>query len=233
MRLLDIAVFHGSSASVRALVDRCGPRRIVRLWTWPELVNNEWTPGRAEFVQLAGRVVPAENVALCFCTCRLREPRIFEAAVIAGLHVSCLNGASDYDIWYRTWACINMLDFAVFFGERTIVDLLRHHGMESAFISNPEWQAFAGMYVVELSEQGMLTLRMPSIRAALDAGINLDRLAMDFEWIIGPYCDQCVQCWKAHHMHCLLKRESGDDIGTTIFLLDAARLLGGGDKERL
>ena len=41
MRLLDIAVLHGDSVSVRALVDRCGPRRIVRLWTWSELVDED------------------------------------------------------------------------------------------------------------------------------------------------------------------------------------------------
>ena len=65
-----------------------------------------------------------------------------------------------------------MLDVAVLSGERKIVYLLRQHGMEPEFLSNPKWQRFAGMHFVELSEQGMLTLRMPSIRAALDAGIR-------------------------------------------------------------
>ena len=72
----------------------------------------------------------------------------------------------------------------------------------------------------------MLTLRMPSIRAALDAGINLDRLAMNLDRTLGLECDPCFQCGKEHHMHCLLKRESGDDLGTSISLLDAALLLG-------
>ena len=65
------------------------------------------------------------------------------------------------------------------------------------------------MHVVELSEQGMLILRM-----------NLDLT-------LGPGCDQCLQCWEEDGMQCLLKRESGDDVGISISLLDAALLLGG------
>ena len=221
MRLLDIAVLHGDSVSVRALVDRCGPCRILRLWTWPELVDKDWKCGPGKFAELAGGVGPAEKVAFCFCTYRLREPRIFEAAVLAGLDLSCLNGASD-----RNTERINMLDVAVLSGERKIVDLLRHHGMELEFLCNPECQNFAGMHFVELSEQGKLILRMPSISAALDAGINLNRIAMNLHLTLGPACDQCLQCWEEDGMQCLLKRESGDDIGITISLLDAALLLG-------
>ena len=72
----------------------------------------------------------------------------------------------------------------------------------------------------------MLTLRMPSISAALDAGINLNRLAMKLDLTLGPDCEKCWQCWTEDDMQCLLKRDSGDDIGTTISLLDAALLLG-------
>ena len=98
--------------------------------------------------------------------------------------------------------------------------------MEPEFLSNPKWQRFAGMHFVELSEQGMLILRMPSITAALDAGINLNRIAMNLHLTLGPACDQCLQCWEEDGMQCLLKRESGDDVGITISLLDAALLLG-------
>ena len=223
VRLLDIAVLHGDSVSVRALVERCGPCRILRLWTWRELVIDlrfqlwRW-PGA--FTELAGGEGPAVDAELRVSGHRLREPRIFEAAVNAGLDFSCLNGASE-----RSTVRINVLDVAVLSGERNIVDLLRRRSMEPEFFSNPEELDFAGMHFVELWEQG-LTLRMPSISAAADAGINLNMLAMNLDSTLGPGCNQCLQCWEEDGMLCLLKRESDDDIDITISLLDAALMLG-------
>ena len=217
MRLLDIAEFHGDSVSVTALLDRCGPCRILRLWTWRELVHED-----SGCVRRPGAVVgPAQDVVLCFRRRRLREPRIFEAAVLAGLDFSCLNGASERDP-----TRINVLDVAVLSGERKIVNLLRRDGMEPEFFSNPEELDTAGRYFVEITEQGMLTLRMPLISAAADAGINLNMLAMNLDSTLGPGCNQCLQCWEEDGMLCLLKRESDDDIDITISLLDAALMLG-------
>ena len=72
----------------------------------------------------------------------------------------------------------------------------------------------------------MLTLRMPSIIVAADAGINLNMLAMNLDSTLGPCNDQCLQCFEEDGMLCLLKRESDDDIGITISLLDVALMLG-------
>ena len=91
LRLLDIAVLLGDAVAVRTLVDRCGPCRILRLWTWHDLVIAE----SRMVADLPGGSGPAKDVTTCFRTHHFREPRVVEAAVLAGLDFSRLNGASD------------------------------------------------------------------------------------------------------------------------------------------
>ena len=165
-RLLDIAVLNGDAMSVQALVHLCGTGRVLRLWTWCDLVEEnqegKW-PGM--FATVTGGIGPAQDVALCTCNRRLTEPKILEAAVLAGLDFSSLNGASAMNP-----ESINVLDVAILSGEREVVNVLHHSGMKPDFFCFPcpSELNIAGMHFMELTEQGMLTLRMPSIRAAAD-----------------------------------------------------------------
>jgi len=178
---------------------------------------------------LPGSSGPAKDVATCFRTHHFREPRVVEAAVLAGLDFSRLNGASD--CLYMGAERINLLDVAVFSAEHNTAHMLQQQGMEPEFLSNPQDELnVLGMHFVELTEQGMLTLRMASIRVAIAVGINLNMFVVDLGIALGPDCDQCVQCWEEDGMRCILKRGApilpGHHTCNTISLLDTAIMLG-------
>ena len=120
-----------------------------------------------------------------------KEPRIVEAATLAGLDLSSLNGASD--VWQIEK--IHMLDVAVFSAERHIVEVLRQQGMQPEFFAIPGGDLDSvGMHFIELGTEGMLSLRMASIRVAADVGMNLNVPAMTLDFALQPGCKQRTRC---------------------------------------
>jgi hypothetical protein len=215
MRVLDLAILSADTDTIKALRDSCGSRRILRLWTWTDLVHDYHDMEHPSVTTRLTGVDPKEIMMLIFNQCRLREPRILEAALLAQLDFSCLTDGKA-----------NLLDIAILSAESHIVKMLINIGMTPRLLCDLDACEEIGRHFVELTDEGTLTLRMEAIKAAVEVGIDVNTISLELKLTVGAFEDQCHQCLEEDSMECLLTAATDQPGLSWMSLLDVA-LLGG------